>query len=78
MTTAQGVSPSVTSTDIWISLMVFVVLYLSLGIADAYLMIHYGRQSFEEESDEDDHGEGEPDSTGGAPSEEPRVPALIY
>ena len=29
MTTAQAASPSVTSTDIWISLIVFVGLYLS-------------------------------------------------
>jgi cytochrome d ubiquinol oxidase subunit I len=79
MTTKQGVSPSVTSTDIWISLMVFVVLYLSLGIADAYLMIHYGRLPIEEEEgDGEGGGEGERDGTGGRPSEEPRIPALIY
>ena len=67
-----------TSTDIWISLMVFVVLYLSLGIADAYLMIHYGRRPLEEQAGEDGGEEGEEPGTGGTPSEEPRVPALIY
>ena len=45
MKTSQAASPSVTSTDIWISLTVFVLLYLSLGVADVYLMIHYGRQA---------------------------------
>jgi cytochrome d ubiquinol oxidase subunit I len=77
MTVSQGVSPSVTSTDIWISLSVFIVLYLSLGIADAYLMIHYGRRPFEVAEPEEGAEEGE-EGEGGAPTEEPRIPALIY
>ena len=44
MKTTHGVSPSVTATDIWISLIVFVLIYVALGVADAYLMIHYGRR----------------------------------
>ena len=44
MKTSQAASPSVTATDIWISLTVFVLLYLALGVADVYLMIHYGRK----------------------------------
>ena len=44
MKTSQAASPSVTTTDIWISLSVFVLLYAALGVADAYLMVHYGRQ----------------------------------
>ena len=32
------------ATDIWISLIVFVLIYAVLGVADAYLMIRYGRQ----------------------------------
>ena len=75
MTVAQGASPNVTATDIWISLSVFIVLYLSLGIADAYLMIHYGRRPFEEDGGEE--GDAEEEGERG-PSEEPRVPALIY
>ena len=47
MKTSQAASPSVTTTDLWISLIAFVLLYLSLGVADVYLMIHYGRQEFE-------------------------------
>ena len=39
-----GGVPSVTAPDIWISLTVFVLLYAALGVADAYLMVHYGRQ----------------------------------
>ena len=45
MTTSQAASPSVTSTDIWISLIVFVLLYAALGVADVYLMIRYGRRT---------------------------------
>ena len=44
MKTSQAASPSVTATDIWISLIVFVLLYAALGVADGYLMIHYGRK----------------------------------
>ena len=88
MTTSQAASPSVTTTDIWISLSIFVLLYLALGVADAYLMVHYGRQPFEEESDgSDTSGRGEDsdggfgDSDGTSPpddAEGPRIPALIY
>jgi cytochrome bd ubiquinol oxidase subunit I len=78
MTTAQGVSPSVSSTDIAISLVVFVLLYTVLAVADGYLMVRYGRRDFEAlEEGGEDGGEGE----GGAPSggaDESRVPALIY
>ncbi len=44
MKTSQAASPSVTAADIWISLTVFVLLYAALGVADAYLMVHYGRK----------------------------------
>jgi cytochrome d ubiquinol oxidase subunit I len=79
MTVAQGASPSVTSTDIWISLSVFVLLYASLGVADLYLMIHYGRrdpgtQPPEGEPPEEGEGGVGPRET----EEEANVPALIY
>ena len=67
MTTAQAASPSVTSTDIWISLVVFVGLFAALGIADAYLMIHYGRKDL----DFDAHASA--DDSADSP-----LPALIY
>ena len=53
MKTSQAASPSVTSTDIWISLTVFVLMYLALGVADVYLMIHYGRQQLEPSPEEE-------------------------
>jgi cytochrome d ubiquinol oxidase subunit I len=70
MKTVNASSPSVTSTDIWISLIVFVLIYIALGAADLVLMLRYARKGLghEEPSDE---STGAPD--GGAP-----IPALTY
>ena len=82
MKTSQAASPSVTATDIWISLTVFVLLYLALGVADVYLMVHYGRKEFEPRPDESPGGDGSGGATmpdgPSAESEDDRVPALIY
>jgi cytochrome d ubiquinol oxidase subunit I len=80
MKTADANSPSVTTTDIWISLTVFVVIYAALGVADAYLMVHYGRKRLEPGSDQpDDHvSEGGGGAAGPDDADESRVPALIY
>jgi cytochrome d ubiquinol oxidase subunit I len=81
MKTSQAASPSVTTTDIWISLSVFVLLYALLGVADAYLMVHYGRKELEPGGDDGARGDDDTDHPDGAPSAESddgRVPALIY
>src|ERR1700749_3715546 len=39
--TAQGVSPSVSATDVWISISVFFAIFIAFGIADTWLMIRY-------------------------------------
>jgi cytochrome bd ubiquinol oxidase subunit I len=85
MKTSQANSPSVTATDIWISLSVFVLLYAALAVADAYLMIHYGRQNLEPSSGEGAGGDGDGDSDADHAgddsqdqSDDDRVPALIY
>jgi len=44
MKTANGVSPSVSATDIWISIMVFLAIFIALGIADGWLMLRFGRR----------------------------------
>jgi cytochrome bd ubiquinol oxidase subunit I len=44
MKTANGVSPSVSATDIWISLIVFALVFVALGVADTWLMLRYGRR----------------------------------
>jgi cytochrome d ubiquinol oxidase subunit I len=61
MKTLDGVSPSVGSTEIWISLIVFVVLYLALGAADLFLMLRYARRGLpggEVGQSEPDPGDG--------------------
>jgi cytochrome bd ubiquinol oxidase subunit I len=42
-------SPSVTSTDIWISLVSFVLIYIALGAADVFLMLRYARRGLDHE-----------------------------
>jgi cytochrome d ubiquinol oxidase subunit I len=58
MLTRNGVSPSVSATSIWISLVAFVVLYAALGTVDLLLMLKYSRQqlpSGQAEADQDTH-----------------------
>jgi cytochrome bd ubiquinol oxidase subunit I len=66
MKTANAASPSVTSTDIWITLVGFLVLYLALGVAEAYLMIRYARKDLEPEAPagQDEGGDGGDGSLG--------------
>jgi cytochrome d ubiquinol oxidase subunit I len=78
MKTSQAASPSVTSADVWISLTVFVLMYLSLGVADVYLMIHYGRRELEPSPEESGDGRSEAGGDGTDEPEDDRVPALIY
>src|SRR4051812_34815980 len=44
MKTADGVSPSVSTTEIWISLGVFAALYAALGVTELVLMLRYARR----------------------------------
>ncbi len=59
MKTAAGVSPTVSSVDIWISLAVFVAVYAVLGAADGYLMVRYGRRDL---TTDGESGDGPSDS----------------
>jgi len=70
MTTADGVSPSVSTTELAISLGVFLVIYALLGIVDLFLMLRYARRGLE--PPEDPSRPSHP-STGGQ-----RVPELTY
>ncbi len=67
MKTINANSPSVTSTDIWISLIAFVLIYIALGAADLVLMLHYSRKGLG--SDEGEVGGAEDSTT---------VPAMSY
>jgi cytochrome d ubiquinol oxidase subunit I len=71
MKTVNANSPAVTSTDIWISLIVFVLIYIALGAADVVLMLRYAKRGLEHE--DITRGEsGDPSAGAGA------VPALTY
>jgi cytochrome d ubiquinol oxidase subunit I len=69
MKTLDANSPSVTSTDIWISLVVFVLIYIALGAADLILMLRYARKGLGHED-----GRHERETRDGAGS----IPALTY
>jgi len=47
MLTRNGVSPSVSSTSIVISLVIFILLYVALAVVDLVLMLRYGRRDLE-------------------------------
>ena len=66
--TVNANSPSVSSTDIWISLIAFILIYIGLGAADVFLMFHYARKGL------DDDDDGRPDSGSSAAA----APALTY
>jgi len=71
MKTVNANSPSVTSTDIWISLVVFVLIYLGLGAADILLMTRYARKELGHE----DAGSAESGAAGAGATP---IPALTY
>jgi cytochrome bd-type quinol oxidase subunit 1 len=68
MKTVNANSPSVSSTDIWISLSVFVLIYIALGAADVILMLRYARKGLAEEAP----------THPGAPTGAIPIPALTY
>ncbi|MBM3675502.1 MAG: cytochrome ubiquinol oxidase subunit I [Actinobacteria bacterium] len=69
MKTEDGVSPSVGSASIWITLVVFSALYGALAVADGYLMLRYARKGLPDAEDE---------SEAPGASEADRLPALTY
>jgi cytochrome bd ubiquinol oxidase subunit I len=52
MKTVNANSPSVSSLDIWISLIAFVLVYIALGAADLILMLRYSRKGLDPEDGE--------------------------
>jgi cytochrome bd ubiquinol oxidase subunit I len=67
--TINANSPSVSATDIWISLIVFVLAYIVLGAVDLGLMLRFSRHGLAQADAE----AGEPSDAAGAP-----VPSLTY
>jgi cytochrome d ubiquinol oxidase subunit I len=72
MKTVNANSPGVTSTDIWISLITFVLIYLALGAADLVLMLRYARRGLEKTPAAGSEAGAQADS--GVPV----IPALTY
>ncbi len=72
MKTVNANSPGVTVTDIWISLVTFVLIYVALGAADLILMLRYARRGLEDERAAGP--EAGPEGGSGVPV----VPALTY
>ncbi len=70
MKTTVGVSPSVSATEIWISLIVFVALYLALGAADLILMLRYARRGLPDE--------GQPRPEPGTAGTDGPIPEMAY
>jgi cytochrome d ubiquinol oxidase subunit I len=54
MKTANGVSPGVSSTWIWITLTLFILVYGVFAVLDGTLMIRYGRKALSEGETEED------------------------
>ncbi len=69
--TQNGNSPSVSLTEVALSLVTFWVLYLILGIVWAYLMLRYGRRGLEKV-------DAPPDEPHDPDTPAPRAPALTY
>jgi cytochrome d ubiquinol oxidase subunit I len=66
--TVNANSPAVSATDIWISLIAFILAYTVLGAADAFLMFRYSRR-----------GLAQADAEASEPSDAPgATPALTY
>src|SRR5271154_146760 len=70
MKTINANSPAVSSTDIWISLIAFVLIYIALGAADLVLMLRYGRKEL---GPDEDTG-----PSGGSAAGATTIPALTY
>jgi cytochrome d ubiquinol oxidase subunit I len=47
MLTKNGISPTVSTTWLWISLVGFILLYGTLGTVDLILMLRYSRKELE-------------------------------
>ncbi len=81
MKTVNANSPAVSTTDIWISLAAFVIVYSLLGAADIVLMLKYARKGLGAEEAGQAKGAGGQapggGPAGGAPSAT-SIPALTY
>jgi cytochrome d ubiquinol oxidase subunit I len=68
MLTKNGVSPGVSATWVWITLILFILIYAVFAVVDGVLMVRYGRKSLAEGEGEEG-GEPGPDGTVSGPDE---------
>jgi cytochrome d ubiquinol oxidase subunit I len=71
MKTSAGVSPTVSATWIWITLILFILVYALFAVLDGVLMVRYGRKNLAE-------GEGEGEGGETASPEADEIPVLTY
>src|SRR5262249_25505289 len=55
MKTSAGVSPSVSATWIWITLILFILVYGVFAVVDGFLMVRYGRKELAHADEEGGH-----------------------
>jgi cytochrome d ubiquinol oxidase subunit I len=72
MKTSAGVSPTVSATWIWITLILFILVYGVFAVIDGVLMVRYGRRALAE----GEEGESEGGDEGEPPAEQ--IPVLTY
>jgi len=77
MKTINGASPAVTSTEVWISLVAFVVIFVLIGAADVYLMLRYARSGLRDE-EIPPPGSTPGQAASGGETATPSVPGLAY
>jgi cytochrome d ubiquinol oxidase subunit I len=70
MKTIDANSPSVSATEVWISLIGFVLIFIALGAADLALMLRYARKGL--------GNEGAPAEATAAADGSRTIPALTY
>jgi cytochrome d ubiquinol oxidase subunit I len=71
--TSAGVSPTVSTTWIWISLIAFLVVYVIFAVVDGVLMLRYGRKALHDDEAAEAEGGDEPERAA-----EDNVPVLTY
>jgi cytochrome d ubiquinol oxidase subunit I len=71
MKTSAGVSPTLSSTWVWITLILFILVYAVFAVIDGFLMLRYGRRALAGSE------EAEPGPDGTTPVSE-EIPALTY
>jgi cytochrome d ubiquinol oxidase subunit I len=67
MLTKNGISPSVSATDLVISLIVFILIYVCLALLDLVFMLRYSRREL-----------GPDPATPVAHDQDTRVPSMLY